>query len=235
MLELTAALRSAWETTLGELGVDGAGPVLVGGPLAERIGAAVPFAITDEVDRLVVLGDGPVLDPGSRVTATGLQPSSMVSVFMLEAWPNPGGIDEVVDEALRIVRPGGTVWLGRIDADALVNSTVSYRLSTLLYRRHAEHLRDLPDQGVVAPTEMALIRGGLRPVKSWHVELPIAAFADADAYLAAVADGMWLGIDLVPPAERERVMADLTTALERTPFPLVEYQPWVLAQGTKVS
>lgn len=235
MLELTASLRRAWVTTLGELGVDGTGPVLVGGPLAERIGAAVPWAIADEVDGLVVLGDGPVLDPGSAVTATGLPSASMESVFMLEAWPSPGGINEVVDEALRIVRPGGAVWLGRVDVDALVNATVATRLSALLYRRHAGRFHDYLDRGVVAPTEMALIRGGLRPVQSWHVELPLAAFADAGAYLAAVTDGMWFGIDLVSPAERKGVMADLTTELERASFPLVEYQPWVVAQGTKLS
>ncbi len=235
MLELTAALRRAWETTLGELGVDGTGPVLVGGPLAERIGAAVPWAIADEVDGLVVLGDGPVLDPGSTVSATGLPPSSMVSVFMLEAWPSPGGIIDVLDEALRVVRPGGHVWLGRVDADALVNATVASRLSAILYRPHAGRFRDHLAQGVVAPTEMALIRGGLRPVQSWHVELPLAAFADASAYLTAVAEGMWFGIDLVPPAERKGVMAGLTAELGRASFPLVEYQPWVVAQGTKQS
>jgi hypothetical protein len=39
----------------------------------------------------------------------------------------------------------------------------------------------------------------------------------------------------VPPAERKDVMADLTVELERASFPLVEYQPWVVAQGTKLS
>lgn len=235
MLELTASLRRAWETTLGDLGVDGTGPVLVGGPLAERIGAAVPWAIVDEVDGLVVLGDGPVLDPGSSVASTGLPSASMESVFMLEAWSGPHGITEVVDEAIRIVRPGGAVWLGRVDVDALVTATVAKRLSALLYRRHAERFRAQLDRGVVAPTEMALIRTGLRPVQSWHVELPLAAFADAGAYVAAVTGGMWFGIDLLAPVERNDVMADLTIELRDSSFPLIEYQPWVVAHGTKLS
>lgn len=232
MSHAALALRMAWETKLAEIGLD-ATSVLIGGPLADRIGDAVPIAIADEVASLVVLGDGPVLPDDATVTATGLPDASVGSVVMLAAWERPTDIAPVVREARRIVVSGGSVWLGRRNVDGMVQTTPATLRAALLYARHPDRIRDLLEDEAVAPTEMALLRGRITSIESWDHLLPVDAFSDAASYRSAVLDGMWFGIDRIDDDERAAVLAALDDSLADAEFPVVEYQPWTLAHGVR--
>ena len=236
MTASSLVLREAWEQLLPRLGAGSSGAMLVGGPLAEPIGEAVPIAIADEILWLVVLGEGPILPDGATVGATGLDDRSLASVVMLQAWDSAEQLTVVVSEAHRLIEPGGTVWLGRLDLDMMVESTPATRRSSLLYDRHAGAIREALDgDRSVASTELALVRRGLRPIESWRMDLPVAAFDDADSYLAAIDGGLWFGIDRIGVAERSALMDAVAASLDPSDFPLVEYQPWVLASGRRPS
>ena len=236
MTASSLVLREAWEQLLPRLGADGSGGMLVGGPLAEPIGEAVPIAIADEILWLVVLGEGPVLPDGATVRSTGLDDASLASVVMLEAWDSTEQLTAVAAEAHRIIEPGGTVWLGRLDLDMMVESTPATRRSSLLYDRHARAIMAALDRDhSVASTELALVRRGFRPIESWRMDLPVAAFDDGDSYLAAIEGGLWFGIDRIGVAERTALIDAVAARLDSSDFPLVEYQPWVLASGRRPS
>ena len=232
MAHASLALRKAWEATLSDLGLN-EGSVLVCGPLADRIGDAVPIAIADEVAALVVLGNGPALADDASVVATGLPDGSIGAVLALAAWPDASRIGAVVDEARRITRPGGSVWLGRRNVDAMVHSTPATLRSSILYARHPDRVRTALADESVAPTELALVRGGLVEIESWDHRIPVDAFPDAGSYRAAVEDGMWLGIDRLGESDRSDVLSVLDRDLREAEFPLVEYQPWTLARGIR--
>lgn len=224
------ALRHAWDETLAEMGFV-SGSVLIGGPLADRIGEAVPIAIADEVASLVVLGDGPPLADDATPTATGLPAGSMANVLMLAAWDLDSGIAPVVDEARRVVAPGGSVWLGRRNVDAMIHATPTRLRAALLYGRHPDRVREALASESVAPTELGLVRGGFRSIESWDYDLPVDAFPDAASYRAAVEDGMWLGIDRLSESERSAILGALDRSLRDEEYPIVEYQPWTLVRG----
>lgn len=209
------------------------GPVLIGGPLADRIGEAVPIAIADEVASLVVLGDGPPLADDSSTVATGLPDGSVESALMLAAWDDVRDIGAVVAEARRVVTPGGSVWLGRRNVDAMVHSTPTTLRSARLYSRYPDRIRSILASESVAPTELGLVRGGFSSIESWDYELPVDAFGDARSYRLAVESGMWLGIDRIAEAERLALLNELDEDLRSVDFPLVEYQPWTLARGSR--
>lgn len=209
------------------------GSILVEGPLADRIGDAVPIAIADEVASLVVLGDGPPLADDATPTATGLPDGSMTGALILGAWDRPRAIPALVDEARRVVAPGGSVWLGRRNVDAMIHSTPSTLLASMLYARYADAVREALDTESVAPTELGLVRAGFRSIESWEYDIPVDAFADAESYRTAVESGMWLGIDLIGDTERSRVLALLDDHLADADYPLVEVQPWILACGIR--
>jgi hypothetical protein len=232
MAHASLALRHAWEATLADLDLMD-GSVLICGPLADRIGDAVPIAIADEVASLVVLGDGPALPDDATVVATGMPDASIGDVFALAAWPDTSGIAGVVAEAKRIVRPGGSVWLGRRNVDAMVHSTPATLRSSMLYARHPDRVRALLATESVAPTELALVRGGFAEIESWDRSIPVGAFSDAASYRAAVEDGMWLGIDRLSESERSDILTTLDRDLREAEFPLVEFQPWTLARGVR--
>lgn len=214
------------------MGLIGA-PVVIGGPLADRIGAAVPIAIADEVASLVVLGDGPPLADDASVVATGLPDASMRSALMLAAWDDTHEIAAVVAEAKRVVQTGGSVCLGRRNVDAMVQSTPTTMRSARLYARYPDRIRAIIASQSVALTELGLVRAGLGSIESWDYELPVDAFEDAVSYRRAVESGMWLGIDRIGESERSTLLSDLDTDLRHADFPLVEYQPWTLAWGVK--
>lgn len=232
MAHASLALRQAWEATLADLDLT-EGSVLVCGPLADRIGDAVPIAIADEVASLVVLGDGPALADDASVVATGLADGSIGDVLALAAWGDVSRIGAVVSEARRIVRRGGSVWLGRRNIDAMVHSTPATLRSSMLYARHPERVRAMLATESVAPTELALVRGGFAGIESWDQQIPVDAFADAASYRSAVEDGMWLGIDRLSESERSDILAALERDLREAEFPLVEFQPWTLARGIR--
>lgn len=234
MLSTGTALRTAWSEALHELGVSNQGSVILGGPLAERFGASIPFTTVDEVSGLVSLGDGPSLEPDSTVVASGLPDGSVDAVVMVDAWRTHDELRSVVNEAKRILRPGGNAWLASLSIEGLVNATPSVRTSALFYAvGGAVSPRVEARNEVFASTEMALMRAGFRSMQTWPMDLPVAAFDTIDEYVRAVRDGMWPGVEELEILQSEELGLEIRRFLAGVQAPIVDHEPWLLATGLK--
>ena len=234
MITNELALRNAWIAVLDRLDVSGEGSTILGGPLAERFGASVPFRTVDEVAGLVSLGSGPILDAEANVVESGLEDASVDAVVMIDAWRTPSELADVVDEAKRISKPGATTWLGSLDIERLVHATPSARLSALFYSVYGPAM-DLPATIGTNPMaiDLALQRAGFGALESWPTDLPIAAFSTIDEYVDAVASGMWPGVGALSLPEWLSLEAEIRAMLETQASPYIEHQPWLLVAGKK--
>ena len=104
------ALSDAWTDVLAQFGIGDDLSIILGGPLAERFGSSVPFAVADEVAGLVSLGGGPILDDEASVLDAILPDDSVDAVVLVDAWRSPSELRAVVAEARRICKPGGRVY-----------------------------------------------------------------------------------------------------------------------------
>lgn len=234
MLGTELALRTAWNDVLARLDVSTNGSVILGGPLAERFGASIPFAVVDEVSGLVSLGDGPMLEPDSSVVASGLAPASVDAVFMVDAWRTQAELGLVVNESKRIVRSGGKVWLASLSVEALVNATPAMRPSALFYAEGGAVSPSVEARTeVFASTELALLRSGLEHIETWPTDLPVAAFDTVDEYVEAVRSGMWPGVEALDSAGWTDLAREIRRSLAGADLPIVEHEPWLLASATK--
>jgi hypothetical protein len=233
MIDNGLVLREAWRSAFATLGVGDGDAVVMGGPGAEMIAEVVPLGVVDAVSGIVSLGASPSLDPSAGVSSTGLPAGSIDVVVMLSGWRDPVALGSVAAEARRIIRPGGAAHLGVVDIDALVDTPIARRTSSLLYGPHADAIfgTRVPGVGVAAPA-LLLQRSGFRSVRASSIDLPLGAFSDVDAYLKAVRGGLWFGIDRVTAHERDRVLEAARRWSSGSEFPMIEYQPWRIASGT---
>lgn len=234
MLATELALRTAWNDVLARFDAATDGSIILGGPLAERFGASIPFAVVDEVAGLVSLGDGPTLEPDSSVVASGLAPESVDAVFMVDAWRTQAELRSVVNESKRIVRPGGKVWLASLSVEGLANATPSMRPSALFYAKGGAVSPTVEARTeVFASTELALLRAGLKHIETWPTDLPVAAFDTVDEYVEAVRIGMWPGVEALESASWTDLAEEIRTSLAGVVLPVVEHEPWLLASAIK--
>jgi hypothetical protein len=235
MLTNTLALRKAWDEVLTSLKVEyTGGSVILGGPLAERFGDAIPFAVADEVAGLVSLGDGPILNDDATVVASGLPTGSVDAVVMIDAWRSHAELRDVTSESRRIARTGGKVWLGDLDVEGLVNAMASRRTSALFYAPYGRAIGVLHEHSShVASTELALLRGAFDDIEVWPTDLPIAAFGTIDAYIEAVSAGMWPGVDVLTSLQWSDLEEEIRRSLGDLEAPYIEHQPWLMASGIK--
>ena len=236
MVSTERALSDAWIQVLVEFDIDAERSIILGGPLAERFGSTVPFAVVDEVAGLVSLGSGPILDAEASVLDARLPDDSVDAVVLVDAWRSPSELRSVVAEARRVCKPEGRVSLAALDVERLVHATPSMRPSALFYAVSGPALgleRRL--ESSVAATDLALQRAGFSNVESWPAELPVAAFATQDDYVAAVQAGMWPGVELITGSEWAALEEGIRRALSAQEPPYVERQPWLIASGDSPS
>jgi len=234
MLRTEIALRAAWDQVFRTFNVPETGSVILGGPLAERFGASIPFAVVDEVSGLVSLGSGPTLEPTSSVVASGLAPASVDAVFMVDAWRSHDELLAVVRESKRIVKPAGKVWLASLNIEGLTNATPVVRPSALFYASGGMVSSAVDTRNeVFASTELALLRAGLVSIETWPSDLPIAAFDTIDHYVKAVHNGMWPGAEALDTAQWVDLEVELRRLLAGAEMPVVEREPWLLASAIK--
>lgn len=235
---LETALRHAWADTLDVLGAGNAESILLVGAGAETLAREIAPPVGDALGWFVVLGDEPVMIPAdARPEATGLASASFDAVVALEAWRAEASLKAVVVEAVRLTKPGGTVWLGQRDFDLLARSEPATYRAALLYRARPDAVAaarsGLGDRAMLG---IEAIRAGLRPVESLAADLPTAQYDTEAEYFEAVRSGGWAGIGVLDDAAVDALLGELARFL-RPPrrFPVVERQPWSLVRATKPS
>jgi hypothetical protein len=227
-------LRDAWLTTLTELGAAQGNDSLLIGPHAESLADQLPGPTGDTTPNVATLFVTPVPD-GATPTATGFPANSFDSAVALSAWETPADVSAVAAEAVRVVRPGGTVWLGEIDARGLTRSTPAARRYGLLYRDHPPvsdaarfRFRAAETIGVDA------VRVGLRPIAETRADFPVAvAESRADA-VEAVRSGIWPGTGLLDATALDDLLVRVDESFEPPErFPFVFTLPWILVEGRR--
>ncbi|MGB5168361.1 MAG: methyltransferase domain-containing protein [Acidimicrobiia bacterium] len=227
-------LQDAWLSTLSDLGAaDGVDTLLIG-PYAESLADQLPAPTGDTTPNVATLRVTPV--PGGAIpTATGFPGGSFDSAVALSAWETPADVFAVVEEAVRVVRPGGSVWLGEVDARALTLSMPAARRYGLLYREEPEvatrsrfRLRAADGLGVEA------VRAGLREVVGMRADLPVAVVDSAAEGVEAVRSGIWPESAVLDAAAFDRLLSRVNDSLQPpTRFPVVFTLPFSIVRGLR--
>ncbi|MEA3502268.1 MAG: hypothetical protein U9R47_05785 [Actinomycetota bacterium] len=227
-------LRDAWISTMNNLGASGGEDTLLVGPHAEVLADQLPGPTGGGAPGMATLGVGPVPD-GATPTATGFEVDSFDSAVLLSAWETPAGIGSVVEEAMRVVRPDGTVWIGDIDAKALTSSMPAARRYGLFYRSDPQAAADARFRYRSADVlGVDAVRAGLREVTETKVDLPIAAIESAAEGVEAVRFGIWPGTDTLSPTALDRLLERVDESLQPpTQFPVILTLPWIVVRGRR--
>ncbi len=225
-------LRDAWLSTLTELGAAEGNDSLLIGPYAESLADQLPAPTGDTTPNVATLLVTPVPD-GAIPTATGFGDNSFDSAVALSAWETPADIAAVAAEAVRVVRPGGTVWLGEIDARALTLSMPAARRYGLLYRIHplvsdAARFRFRAADAIGVDA----VRVGLRSVVETRVDFPVAVVDSRAGAVEGVRSGIWPGTELLDPVALDELLMRVDESFEPPErFPFVFTLPWILVRG----
>jgi len=227
-------LRDAWLSTLADLGAAEESDTLIVGPYADSVANQLPAPTGDTTPTVATLLVTPVPD-GATPTATGFADGSFDAAVALSAWDGPAGVSAVIAEAVRVVRPGGTVWLGEIDARGLTESMPAARRYGFLYQAEPAvadeaqfRFRAADGLGVDA------VRAGLRDVVESRADLPVAVAASAAEGVEAVRSGIWPGSALLDGVAMDRVLAQVDSSLQPPiEFPIVFTLPWIVVRGRR--
>jgi SAM-dependent methyltransferase len=227
-------LRDAWISTMTDLGAPGGVDTLLIGPHAEALADDLPGPTGGTAPGVAVLGVGPVPD-GATPSATGFDSDLFDAAVVLSAWETPADVGSVVEEAMRVVRPGGTVWLGDIDAKALTASMPAARRYGLFYRSDPDaadaarfRYRTADVLGVDA------VRAGLRDVTETKADLPVAVIDSAADGVEAVRSGIWPGTEFLDPISLDGLLERTDESLQPpVRFPIVMTLPWIIVRGQR--
>lgn len=227
-------LREAWQATIAALEATESGQTLLLGPHAENLADQLPGPIAASTANIASLGGGEIPD-GATVTGTGLPGCSFDTTVALSAWDAPAGVEAVADEAVRVTKPDGNVWLGDIDARALTKAMPAARPYGLLYRRErsaadAVRFRYRAARGL----GVEAVRAGLLGVTETRAELPAAVVDSVEEGVEAVRSGIWPGIASIDPGALDRLLDRVAVSFRRNErFPLVLTLPWTLVRGRR--
>ncbi|MEN8115258.1 MAG: hypothetical protein ABFS21_12820 [Actinomycetota bacterium] len=233
-MEDTRMMRDAWLATITRLGARGAGATLLLGPHAERLADQLPGPTASTTNGVAALGGGDVHDV-AEPTATGVPDGSFDTAVALSAWDSPADVGAVVDEAVRVTKSDGTVWLGEIDARALTRSMPAAQPYGLLYRYEpgvAEIVRHMFRAARGLGVEA--VRTGLHGVSETRADLPAAVAGSPEGFVEAVRGGVWPGVSSLDAAARDRLLGRVEESCSRSErFPLVLTLPWTLVRGRR--
>ena len=227
-------LRDAWLSTLTDLGAAASSDTLVLGPYADSVAEQLPAPTGDTTPTVATLVVTPVPD-GATPVATGFADGTFEAVVALSAWDGPAGVSDVLEEAVRVVRPGGTVWLGEIDAKGLTESMPAARRYGFLYQSEPAVADDARFRFRAADgLGVDAVRVGLRDVIENRADLPVAVVDSAADGVEAVRSGIWPGTASVDRVSLDRVLEQVDASLQPpVEFPIVFTLPWVVVRGRR--
>ena len=236
VFETRLALRAAWRDLVASLGVADGGRILIAGRNVDVLVDELPAPTADVGPGLAVLGPEPMaLDPAASSSATGLADAAVDTVAMLSAWSDAVEVGPAVAEAVRVVRPGGTVWIGEPDLDVLTRSMPATYRAGLLYQRSpsiAARVRERVQAPSVLGVEM--VRQRLKDVTVFTRDVPLLAVANAAEAVEAVRGGIWPGTEMLSPEDLDDLLEAVRASLQPpVRFPAVDLEPWTLVRGLR--
>ncbi|MEN8113999.1 MAG: hypothetical protein ABFS21_06390 [Actinomycetota bacterium] len=233
-MQYNRSLREAWQATVARLGGTDAGATVLLGPHAEILVDQLPGPTSGSTTGVATLGGEPIPE-GAEPEATGLPNGSFDTAVALSAWESPADIGTIVDEAIRVTKSEGTVWLGEIDARTLTVAMPAARPYGLLYRYERSAAADVRTRFRAANgLGVEAVRSGLRSVTETRAELPAAVARSPEEVVEAVRSGVWPGTSNLDPAARDRLLGRVAESFHRsTRFPLVLTLPWTLVRGRR--
>jgi len=227
-------LRAAWLSTLAGLGATAESETLVLGPYADSVADQLPAPTGDTTPTVATLLVTPV-PVGATPTATGFAAGTFEVAVALSAWGGPAGVFDVLEEVVRVVRPGGNVWLGEIDARGLTESMPAARRYGFLYQAEPAVADDVRLRFRAADgLGVEAVRAGLKNVVESRADLPAAVVDSAAEGVEAVRSGIWPGTALLDAVALDRLLARVDASLQPpTEFPVVLTLPWIVVRGRR--
>ena len=231
-----------WATILRALGVLDRGSVLVAGEAAAALGSIVqenggPPLAYDRPDLALLTAAGPDVPPGfdaATPAATGLPAASVDSVVLRHAWNGVARLGPAVDEAARILRPGGALLLADLDLPELMSANAARYPSQILYAS-APDVRAAVN-ATLAPFDLSVTAGraGFDGLRGLEVDETAGTF-DRMGFVDYVRAGGWRGWELLSPEREAAIVERVERALPLiAPVgPVVDREPWRYVIGVK--
>ncbi|MFQ5949020.1 MAG: methyltransferase domain-containing protein, partial [Acidimicrobiia bacterium] len=185
-----------------------------------------------------VLG-GVAVPEGQERTGMGLEefPSETADLVVLRhAWDSRPGLNEILAQARRVLKPGGVAVTAELDFDRLLNSSTHLYPSRLQFLAHPELADAMADRFVdPADLNIELVRHGFRYVSGFDVDEEAGTFPDHRSYLEHVRSRGWRTFPELSDEQVEALLVELGRVLPRI-APLgevTEREPWQVAHGSK--
>ncbi|NNF69334.1 MAG: hypothetical protein HKN01_06150 [Acidimicrobiia bacterium] len=235
---LNRAVSAEWSRLLASLGVKTDGVTVVAGShavrLADSLQASGVHPIAGAADEVVVCAETEGYDlEGAIPSATGLPGDSADLVVLAHAWDGRTTLAPVLEEAMRIARPGAGIVACEFDLGRILRSRPAQYPAVLLYSAcpdvaatvAARHV----DPGFL---EMSVVNAGIRGGQVTRFERTVRV-APVDEYLADVSVRGWRGADEVDADEADDILGQLGTLAEKLAGDGVftETEPWVVVRG----
>lgn len=207
--------------------------VMAGGMAAE----GAPDAVFESLDFVVMSRTGVEvgIDRPSPVSF-GLPDASVDLVVMRSAYRGIMEMAASFNEAVRVLRSGGGLFIADFSPSALEGSSIQARpsrLLTMMFPEIADRLAALHPNSV--DIAIAAVRAGVRDIDGWDVEDFVMHFEDYEDHQLWVAQGGWRGFELLSETQKGELLAALPSAMRRiAPNNLIrESEPWTVARGFK--
>lgn len=243
-MEMPAPSRhaAAWAGDPRRVGVEWGPACVVAGDdaaevaeMAHRAGAPPPAYSAPGF--VLLTRDPPEVDlEPAAPSATGLPAGSVATIVLRNAWTGPESLAEVVDEARRVLAPGGHLLLAEWDLDRVLTAAPQSYPDAFFYAalpEVAERLR--ASMAYRHDLALALGRAGFAGLRSVEVDEVVAEFDERPGYLAWLRDRGFRGIRHADEERLAAVRAALPQLVRRlAPLGQVTHrEPWRVAVGVR--
>ncbi len=213
-----------------------AGEILLAGDAISDVDLPVGSGRRFDTGSMVLITRGEAPPEGSTITDTGLEDGRLDLVILRDAAGSVTRLVRILNEAYRILKPGGGIMLTEFDAETLLDSrpqkypqlllaTMYPRIGAQLRHRHPRQM----DIG------MGLVRAGFKDADAYQIDFPIGHFTDYQTYADFVAVEGWRGMEDLTPDERQTLL-DRLPELMRAVAPAGEFddvEPVTVARAYK--